>query len=244
MMLHPILEQLKELKLQGMLDALEAQSRQQDIGQLSFEERLALLVEQEVADRESRRLKRRLKVAKLKTNACFEDVSFKKTRGLDRSLVMSLESCQWIEDHQNLLITGATGTGKTYLAEAFSHKACLKGYSALSVRLPRFLDALIQARAEGCYLKRLAAIAKIDLLVLDDFALCPFTDQNRRDFLEIVDDRYKKKSTIVTSQVGLKHWYSAVGDSTLAEAILDRLVHNAYRFELKGDSLRREEVKR
>ena len=240
MMLHPVLEQLKTLKMSGMLAALEAQSNQSDIGQLSFEERLALLVEQEISLRESKKLKRRLQKAKLKTPACFEDISFKATRELDKSLVMSLENCQWISNHLNILITGATGTGKTYLAEAFSHKACLKGYSALSMRIPRFLEELVQARAEGSYLKRLNVLAKIDLLVLDDFALCPFTAQNRRDFLEVLDDRYKKKSTIITGQLEVKHWHSAIGDSTLADAILDRVVHNSYRFELKGETLRKE----
>jgi len=243
MMLHPVFEQLKTLKLSGMIAALEAQSNQQNIGQLSFEERLSLLVEQEISLRESNKLRRRLQNAKLKTPACFEDISFKSTRNLDKSLVASLENCQWIRSHLNILVTGATGTGKTYLAEAFSHKACLKGFSALSVRLPRFLEELIQARAEGSYLKRLNALAKIDLLVLDDFGLCPFTDQNRRDFLEVLDDRYKKKSTIITSQLEVKRWYTAIGDSTLADAILDRVVHNAHRFELKGETLRKEKIK-
>lgn len=243
MMLHPVLEQLKKLKLNGMLEALEAQSKQPNIGQLSFEERLALLVEQEISLRESKKLKRRLQNAKLKTTACFEDISFKATRKLDKSLVMSLENCRWISDHQNILITGATGTGKTHLAEAFLHKACLKGYSALSTRLPRFLEELVQAKAEGNYLKRLNALAKVDLLVLDDFALSPFTDQNRRDFLEVLDDRYKKKSTIITAQLEVKHWHSAIGDSTLADAILDRVVHNSYRFELKGETLRKEKMR-
>lgn len=239
-MLHPVLEQLKSLKLTGMIQALEAQNEQRNIGQLSFEERLALLVEQEISLRESKKLKRRLQNAKLKTSACFEDINFKATRKLDKSLVMSLENCNWIISHQNVLITGATGTGKTYLAEAFLHKACLKGYSALSMRLPRFLEELMQARAEGNYLKRLSALSKIDLLVFDDFGLSPFTDQNRRDLLEIFEDRYKKKSTIITSQLEVKHWYSAIGDSTLADAILDRIVHNSYRFELKGETLRKE----
>ena len=243
MMLHPVLEQLKTLKLNGMLMALEVQSNQLDIGQLSFEERLSLLIEQEISLRESNKLKRRLQKAKLKTSACFEDLSFKASRNIDKALVISLESCQWISQHRNILITGATGTGKTYLAEAFSHKACLRGYSALSVRLPRFLEELIQARAEGGYLKRLNTLSKIDLLVLDDFGLCQFTDQNRRDFLEVLDDRYKKKSTIITSQLEVKHWHPAIGDTTLADAILDRIVHNSYRFELKGETLRKESKK-
>ncbi len=243
MMLHPVLEQLKTLKLNGMIAALEAQGYQQNISQLSFEERLSLLIEQEISLRESNKLKRRLQNAKLKTSACFEDINFKTTRNIDKSLVVSLEDCQWVHNHRNIFITGATGTGKTYLAEAFSHKACLKGYSALSVRLPRFLEELVQARAEGNYLKRLNALAKTDLLVLDDFGLCQFTDQNRRDFLEVLDDRYKKKSTIITSQLEVKRWHSAIGDSTLADAILDRVIHNTYRFELKGETLRKEGIK-
>jgi DNA replication protein DnaC len=201
MMLHPVLEQLKTLKLDGMLEALQGQNKLPDIGKLGFEERLGLLVEHEVSLRESKRVKRRLNSARLKTPACFEDISFKATRKLDKSLVVSLETCQWLRDHRNIFITGSTGTGKTFLAEAFAHKACLKGFTALSVRLPRFLEELVQAKAEGAYLKRLLAISKIDILLLDDFGISPFTDQNRRDFLEILDDRYKKKSTIITSQL-------------------------------------------
>lgn len=244
MMLHPVLDQLKILKLDGMLEALQGQSKQPDIGKLGFEERLGLLVEYEVSLRESRRVKRRLSSAKLKTQACFEDINYKATRKLDKSLVISLECCQWLQDHRNILITGATGTGKTFLAEALAHKACLKGFTALSVRLPRFLEELVQAKAEGSYSKRLHAISKIDLLVLDDFALSPFTDQNRRDFLEVLDDRYKKRSTILTSQLEVKHWHSAIGDATLADAILDRVIHNSYRFDLRGDTLRKEELKK
>lgn len=240
-MLHPVLEQLRSLKLDGMLEALEGQSRQPDIRQLGFEERLGLLVDHEIALRESRRLKRLLKTAKLKTPACFEDISFKATRHLDRKVVFSLENCQWLREHRNILISGCTGTGKTFLAEAFAHKACLKGFTALSVRLPRFLDELVQAKADGSYSKKLLALSKIDVLVLDDYAICPFTDQNRRDFLEVLDDRYKKRSTIITSQLEVKHWHAAIGDATLADAILDRVVHNSYRFDLKGDTLRKEE---
>lgn len=243
MLLHPVLEQLETLKLNGMLAALQEQSKQSNMKQLSFEERLSLLVEHEISLRESKKVNRRLHSAKLRTGACFEDISFKVSRKLDKSLVCSLESCQWIVEHRNILITGATGTGKTYLAEAFAHRACLKGFTALSIRLPRFLDELVQARADGSYIKRLLAISKIDVLAIDDFGLNPFTDQHRRDFLEILDDRYKKKSTIITSQLEVKHWHHAIGDATLADAILDRVVHNSYRFELKGDTLRKEETK-
>jgi DNA replication protein DnaC len=241
MMLHPVLEQLKAMKLAGMLEALEGQLKQPEIEQLSFEERLSLLIDHETTFRENKRLKRRLKIAKLRSHACFEDISFKATRGLDKSSVKALESCTWLKDGQNILITGATGTGKTYLGEAFAHKACLKGFSVISLRLSRFLDELITARAEGSHSRRLLALSKIDLLVLDDFGLCPLKDEQRRDLLEILDDRYKKKSTIITSQLEVKHWHSAIGDTTLADAILDRLVHNSYRFELKGPTLRKEE---
>jgi DNA replication protein DnaC len=243
MLLHPVLEQLKVLKLDGMIAALQKQSKQSDIKQLSFEERLGLLVEHEISVRESRKVNRRLHCAKLRTGACFEDINFKATRKLDKSLVYSLESCQWIREHRNILITGATGTGKTYLAESFAHKACLKGFTALSIRLSRFLDELVQARANGSYTKRLLTLSKVDVLSIDDFGLNPFTDQHRQDFLEILDDRYKKKSTIITSQLEIKHWHQAIGDATLADAILDRIVHNAYRFDLKGDTLRKEDIK-
>jgi DNA replication protein DnaC len=242
MMLHPVLEQLKALKLEGMLAALEEQSSQPNIKQLTFEERLGLLVDNEVSLRENKKVKKRLETAKLKTPACFEDISYKASRKLDKSLVASLENCQWVREHRNILITGATGTGKTFLGESFAHKACLRGFSALSLRLPRFLDELVQARAEGCYTKRLLAISKIDVLCLDDFGIAPFTDQTRRDFLEILDDRYKKKSTIITSQLDVKLWHKTIGDATLADAILDRVVHNSYRFALEGDTMRKEEV--
>jgi DNA replication protein DnaC len=242
-MLHPVLEQLKALKLEGMLAALESQNSLPEVKQLNFEERLGLLVDHEMSYRENKRLKKRLETAKLKTPACFEDISYKSTRRLDKSLVLSLENCQWVREHRNILITGATGTGKTFLGESFAHKACLKGFTALSVRLPRFLDELVQARAEGCYTKRLIAVSKIDVLCLDDFGITPFTDQTRRDFLEILDDRYKKRSTIITSQLDVKLWHKAIGDATLADAILDRVVHNSYRFALEGDTMRKEETK-
>jgi DNA replication protein DnaC len=243
MMLHPVLEQLRTLKLNGMLEALQEQSKQPDIRQLSFEERLGLLIEHEVSLRESKRVKRRLQAAKLKTPACFEDINFKATRRLDKSLVISLENCQWIREHRNILIIGATGTGKTFLGESFAHKACLKGFTALSIRLPRFLEEFVQAKADGSYSKRLHAISKIDVLIIDDFGLSPFTDQHRRDFLEILDDRYKKKSTIITSQLEVKHWHQAIGDATLADAILDRIVHNSYRSISKGTHCGKKKLK-
>lgn len=242
MMLHPVLDQLKALKLDGMFEALQAQKNQNEVKNLNFEERLGLLVAHEVSLRESKRIKRRLQAAKLKTPACFEDINFKATRKLDKSVVFSLENCQWVREARNILITGATGTGKTFLAESFAHKACLKGFNVLSVRLSRFFEELVQAKADGSYLKRLQAISKIDLLLLDDFGISPLTDQNRRDFLEILEDRYKKKSTIITSQLEVKYWYAAIGDATLADAILDRVVHNSYRIDLKGDTLRKEEI--
>jgi DNA replication protein DnaC len=244
MMFHPVLEKLKALKLNGMLEALEEQKNQKDVKQLTFEERLGLIVEHEISFRESKQVKRRLQAAKLKTPACFEDINFKTTRRLDKSVVISLENCQWIKESRNILITGATGTGKTFLAESFAHKACLKGFNVLSVRLSRFLEELVQAKADGSYLKRLHNTSKIDLLLIDDFGISPLTDQHRRDFLEILDDRYKKKSTIITSQLEVKHWHAAIGDATLADAILDRVVHNSYRFDLKGDTLRKEEIKK
>lgn len=242
MLTHPTLEKLQTLRLPGMLKALEEQQRMPDIGTLGFEERFALLIDRELTERENRRLGTRLKKAKLRHSCCVEDIDFKASRGLDKSLILSLAACLWIARGLNLLICGPTGVGKSYLACALGHKACLEGYSALYLRLPRLFEELRLAKADGRYGKLMLGYAKTDLLILDDWGLTPMTDPQRRDLLEILEDRYGKCSTIVTSQLPVAAWHEAIGDPTLADAILDRLVHNAHKIELKGDSLRKNAI--
>ena len=239
MLNHPTLERLHALQLRGMARAFEEQMQMPDLGELSFAERLGLLVDREAADRESRRLARRLKEAKLRLEAAVEDLDFRIPRGLDKRLVLSLASCGWIDQRLNVLITGPTGVGKSYLACALAHKACRDGYTVLYHRLSRLLGELALARGDGRYPQLLARLGKARLLVLDDWGLEPLTDTHRRDLLEILEDRYDRRSTLVTSQLAVKHWHDALGDPTLADAILDRLVHNAHRIELRGESMRK-----
>ncbi len=210
---------------------------------MSFEERLGLLIDREVTEREDRRLSTRLRQAKLKQNACVEDMDYQQPRGLDKSLMLDLAQCQWIKKQLNLLITGPTGVGKTWIACALAQKACREGYTALYLRLPRLLQELPIAKGDGTYARLLARLAKIDVLVLDDWGLSPLVAEQRRDLLEILEDRHDNRSTLVTSQLPLDKWHHIIGDPTLADAILDRLVHNAYKINLKGESMRKRKSK-
>ena len=239
MLTHPTLEQLRSLKLSGMVKALEEQAGIPDLKELSFEERLGLLVDREVTVRRNRKLQTLLKKAKLRLNASIEDIDYRHPRDLDKSLVLSLASCQWVEEHNNILIIGPTGVGKSYLACALAQKACREGYRTLYFRLPRLLQELAMARGDGRYGKMLINLAKNDLLVIDDWGLTPLDDHGRRDILEILEDRHNIRSTIFTSQLPLNNWHEIIGDPTLADAILDRLVHNAYKINLKGESMRK-----
>ena len=243
MLTHPIADKLQQMKLYGMLTALEEQMQMADIEKLTFEDRLALLVDREMTARENRRLKTRLRKAKLRENACIEDVDFRHPRSLDKSLFMSLAGCRFLKEHNNVLIIGPTGVGKTYLACALAQNACRKGYSALYFRLPRLLHDLSIAKADGRYSNLLKSIARTDLLVLDDWGLSKFVKEQRHDLLEILEDRNGLRSTLVTSQLPVKHWHEIIADPTLADAILDRLVHNAYKLLLKGDSMRKKRSK-
>ncbi len=243
MLIHPVIEKLKQLRLQAMANTLKNQDTQLGIEDLNFEERLGLLVDIELTDRENRRLQTRLRKAKLKHDACVEDIDYQSPRGLDKSLLITLMHCQWIKVHQNILIVGPTGTGKTFLACALAHKACLTGYSAGYYRLPRLLSDLQLSKGDGRYGKIMEELNKVNVLILDDFGLAPFTDDHRRDLLELLDDRHEKHSTIVTSQLPVKVWHETIGNGTLADAILDRLVHNACRFEMKGESMRKTKSK-
>jgi DNA replication protein DnaC len=241
MLSHPTFDHLRTLQLSGMLKALHDQEQLPDSERLSFLERLGLLLDREISERQNRRLTTRLRAAQLKQQASLEDLDLKTPRHLDRALIHQLADCQWVAAHLNLLITGPTGVGKSYLACALAQKACREGYTALYQRLPRLLTELEIARGDGRYPKLMRQLARVDVLVLDDWGLeNSVNDRQRRDLLELLDDRYATRATVVTSQLPIEHWHQALGDPTLAEAILDRLVHNAYRLPLQGDSMRKQ----
>ena len=239
MLAHPTLEKLEALRLFGMLQALSEQRQMPECVSLCFDERLGLLLDRETTDRENRRLALRLKRAQLRQSACPEDVDLRHPRGLDRAQFLALASCQWIRDRDNCILTGPTGVGKTYVACALAQKACREGYSVLYARLTRLLPELGTARSDGSYGRRLSALGRVDLLVLDDWGLAPLTDEQRRDLLEILDERYDRHSMLVASQLPVESWHQYLGDPTLADAILDRLVHNAHPVALQGESLRK-----
>ena len=243
MLKHPTLDKLHALKLTGMAAALADQSATPDITDLSFEERLGLLVDREMTERDNRRMSSRLRRAKLRHAAILEDIDYRNSRGLDKGLVQSLASCQWVKEHLNVLITGPTGVGKTWLACALAHKACREGYTAQYVRLTRLLRELTIAKGDGQYSKLLTSLAKVDVLILDDWGLMKLSAETRRDLLEVLEDRHGRRSTIATSQLPIEEWHGIIGDATLADAILDRLVHNAYKINLRGESMRKQQAK-
>ncbi|GGC79288.1 IS21-like element helper ATPase IstB [Marinobacter halophilus] len=243
MLKHPTLDKLHALKLTGMAAALADQSATPDITDLSFEERLGLLVDREMTERDNRRMTSRLRRARLRHTAILEDIDYRNSRGLDKGLVQSLAGCQWVKEHLNVLITGPTGVGKTWLACALAHKACREGYTAQYVRLTRLLRELTIAKGDGQYSKLLTSLAKVDVLILDDWGLMKLSAENRRDLLEVLEDRHGRRSTIATSQLPMDQWHDVIGDATLADAILDRLVHNAYKINLRGESMRKRQAK-
>lgn len=210
-----------------------------DMASLSFEERFGLIVDYQMTDLDNRRMLNRLRSAKLRLSASIEDLDFRQGRGMDRSTVMSLAQNQWVKSHNNILVTGPTGAGKSYLACALAQKACRDGHSVLYQRVPRLLHDIAVSRNDGRYHKLLAPIIKCEVLILDDLLISPLTRAEQRELLEIVEDRYDRKATVVTSQLPVKAWHDAMQDPTLADAILDRLVHNAYKLELRGESMRR-----
>jgi len=235
----PTLDKLKELKLQGMAQALEEQLQSSDHDTMTFDERLGLMVDRESTIRENRTLESRLKKAKLSQLACMEDIDYRHPRGLNRPLMQALGSCEWIRDHLHVLITGPTGIGKSYLAQALAHRACMQGYSALHWRVRRLFQDLAIARGDGRYPRLMTSIARAHVLVLDDWGLSTLTDADRLDLLDILEERSGKGSLIITSQLKIEHWHDAVGNPTLADAILDRVIHQAYTFELDGESVRK-----
>jgi DNA replication protein DnaC len=233
------LEQLYAMKLTGMAEAFAEQLQQPDVSELSFEERFGLLVDRQWIWREDRRMKRLLKNAKLRVDACIEDIDYKAPRGIDKSVILRLASGDWIKQAQNVIIVGPTGVGKTYLACALANRACRSGLSSFYVRAPRLFHDVALARADGSYPKLMNKLAKTKVLVVDDLGLAPLNDPQRRDLLEIIEDRQALSSTIVTSQLPVANWHENIGDPTIADAILDRLFHNAHRINLKGTSMRK-----
>ena len=234
------LEKLQALRLLGMAEGFRAQAEQPDMAQLSFEERFALLVDQQWNWKQNRALARRLANAKLRHRASVEDIDFRSPRGLDRSLLRSLaQTSGWVGQHQNVFLIGPTGIGKSFLACALAEKACRDGYTAFYTRASQLFRDLALARADGSLRSRFARMAKVDVLVVDDWAMAPLGDLERRDFLEICEDRYQIRSLVLTSQLPLAQWHAQIGDPTLADSILDRLVHNAHRIEMQGESMRK-----
>lgn len=240
MLKEPTIEKLKAMRLDAMAAAWLEQQGKADVSGLSFDERFGMLVDAEWLHRENKRLAKALRDAKLKlASACIEDVDHSPKRELDRAQLRQLATCRWVAEHHNVLITGMTGTGKTYLACALAQQACRKGYRAIYRRASRLFSELALARADGSYPRLLARFARADVLVLDDWAMVPITDAERRDLLEVLEDRYGTRSTIVTSQLAHTRWHEHIGDPTHADAICDRLIHNAHKVQLKGPSRRK-----
>jgi DNA replication protein DnaC len=229
---------LLNLRLEGMANALDEQRSSANYHALSFEDRLAMLVDREVGDRENRRLTRLLKLAKLRNNAVIEDVDFRVSRGLERSQVLALAESSWVAQHHSVAIVGPTGVGKTFLGCALANSAIRRGYSALYLRAPRMLEDLVIARADGRLAKLMSSWARVDVLLIDDFLIRPLSSDQAADTLEVIEDRAQRRATIITSQLPVAHWHEAMGDETLADAMLDRLSHNLHRVELRGESLR------
>jgi DNA replication protein DnaC len=242
MLQEPMMEKLAAMRLIGMVDALKAQEQDPASRELSFLERLGLLVDQQWSWRENQALARRLQAAKLK-GAAVEDIDYRTARGLEKSVIRALaQKSAWVENHENIFVLGPTGVGKSFVACALAQKACRDGHSALYLRAAALFRDLALARADGSLRHLLARLGRIDVLVIDDWAMAPLAETERRDFWEICEDRYQTRSTILTSQLPVARWHEQIGDATAADGIRDRLVHNAHRIEMRGDSMRKKRV--
>lgn len=240
MLKQPMMEKLLAMRLQGMVEALKTQEQDRASNELSFLERFALVVDQQWNWRENQALARRLKAAKLRGPACIEDIDYRAARGLDKTVLRALaQESAWVRNHENIFVIGPCGVGKSFLAAALAQKACRDGYSALYLRAAALFRELALARADGSLRHLLARLARIEVLVIDDWAMAPFTEAERREVWEICEDRYQTRSTILTSQLPVSRWHEQIGDPTIADGILDRLVHNAHRIELRGESMRK-----
>jgi len=239
MLIEQTISKLNEMKLHGMAQALREQLKQPEISELPFEERFSLLVDREWTHRDNNRMTRLLQNAKLRLSASIEDIDFKAPRGLDRSVIFRLAECDWIRRAHNILITGPTGVGKTYLACALAHRACRSGFPSLYVRLPTLFQQIALARADGSYPRLLKRIGKAKVLAIDDWGIAPMSAIERRDLFEVIEERHGISSTIVATQLPVNLWHENIRDPTIADAILDRIVHSAHRIELKGESMRK-----
>jgi DNA replication protein DnaC len=233
------IEKLYHMKLNGMAEAFKEQLQHPDLSDLSFEERFSLLVDYQWSWKENRRMKRLLSNAKLKINGCIEDIDYRAPRGLQKSVILQLAACDWINHAHNVIITGPTGVGKTYLACALANRACRMGFPAFYIRIPKLFQDLAVSRADGSYPKIMKKLTKSKVLVIDDLGLAPMSSPERRDLLEVIEDRHGLASTIVAAQLPIEDWHENIRDPTIADAILDRLVHSAYKINLKGESMRK-----
>ena len=240
MLQQPLINKMLDMRLHGMAEALKTQEQDANTRELSFLERLGLLIDQQWSWRENQALARRLKNAKLRGNPCVEDIDFRAARGLDKSVIRALtQESGWVKNHENIFVLGPTGVGKSFIASALAQKACRDGYSAFYTRAAALFREFALARADGSFRHLLARISRIDVLVVDDWAMAPFTETERRDFWEICEERYQTRSFILTSQMPVARWHEQIGDPTVADGILDRLVHNAHRIEMRGESMRK-----